>query len=80
VTSVLSRAVSPIPDLPGSVLRARLEVIRERLLELEDACPPELGLDVALDAIETILTGLGWSYPEPLSEHDLKVLAAAGAL
>jgi hypothetical protein len=60
------------------VLRDRLESVRDRLLELDDACP-ELGLDVALDVLELNLAGLGWQ-PPPLTVHDLAFLAAAGAL
>jgi hypothetical protein len=63
------------PALPDSVLRARLESVRGQLAELERCCPPELGLDVALDVLEVTLRGLGWSYPEPLSDQDREFLA-----
>lgn len=66
-------ACLPAPPL----FRQRLEAVRGQLLELDGACP-ELGLDVALDTIEVTLRGLGWTWPEPLSEHDLKVLASLG--
>lgn len=64
--------------LPDSVLRARLESVRTWLAELERCCPPEFGLDVALDVLEVTLRGLGWTWPEPLTEHDKAVLAALG--
>jgi len=70
------------PVLPGSVLRARLESVRDRLHDIEGCCPPEHAGDLGavLDVLETILTGLGWQYPEPLTAYDKAVLAAAGAL
>jgi hypothetical protein len=77
MVSVLSPARSALPPLPDLVFRARLEVIRGQLAELERCCPPELGLDVALDVLEVTPTSLGWRRP-PLTGHDKAVLAGLG--
>ncbi len=81
MNSVLSPPGSGLPVLPDPVFRNRLEAERTRLLELERRCPPEHAGDLGtvLDVLETMMAGLGWQRP-PLTAHDLKVLAAAGAL
>lgn len=67
------------PVLPDSVLRARLEAERTRLLELERIAPPWHAGDLGtvLDVLETVMTGLGWQRP-PLTAHDKAVLRALG--
>jgi hypothetical protein len=73
-----------VPDhsFSESAFRQKLSAVREELHELEGRVPAEHAgsLGAILDVTETVLRGLGWQWPEPLSEHDLAFLAAAGAL
>ena len=74
-------ASPPLPPLPDAVLLGRLAAIREHLHALEPCCPPghAAALHDALEAIEDDLLTLGWPCPdEPLTAHDLEVLAALG--
>ena len=68
--------------LSDSVFRRRLSAVRDELHQLEGRVPAEHAgdLDAILDVTETVLRGLGWQYPEPLTGHDEAVLATAGAL
>ncbi len=66
--------------LSDSLFRRQLSAVREELRQLEGRVPAEHagGLDAILDVTETVLSGLGWVCPEPLSARDEAVLAALG--